>query len=96
MAFVTDTTVDIGGAMSRLLNTCGELPGRCFRNAQRENAEDGEAQALGSYLLAGAVVVVAAAYTGYIPEPVVEVVKTVINPVINAGRQVLGWVCSWF
>ena len=95
MAFVTDTTADIRGAMGRLLNTCGEIPGRCFRNSRRENAGARE-QAIGPYLIGGAVVIVAAAVTGYIPQPVVNVVKTVLNPAINAGRQALGWVWSWF
>lgn len=85
-------------SIGRLVNTCGELPGRCFRNSRRENAEErrrGE-EAINPYLIGGAVVVVTLAVTGFIPQPIVNVVKTVLNPVINAGRQVCGWVWSWF
>ena len=98
MAFVTDTTVDIGGAMSHLLNTALELPGRCLRNSRRENEQDaGTREAvINPYLIGGAIFVLGLGLTGYIPQPVVSVVKTVLRSSINAGAQVLGWVGSWF
>ena len=98
MAFVTDTTVDIYDSFGRLVNTCIELPGRCWRNSQRENEQDAQTReaVINPWLIGGAIVVVAAAATGYIPQPVVSVVKTVLNSSINAGKQVLSWAWSWF
>jgi hypothetical protein len=75
-----------------------ELPGRCLRNSRRENEQDAETReaVINPYLIGGAIIVVGLGLTGYIPQPVVSAVKTVLRSTMNAGAQVLSWASSWF